>query len=473
MEPGSVLFVSPVQPIGGCSPNVHGWDKRPSRVRIAMSFLNHPGLCFLKANLPCEILEYPTQEEFTAALASRPRVLGISFYINETEIALRMAEEARRAGVREVWAGNFGAYSPQVSAAFDRVFTGWSEGRLAEVLEAPAPSGLAHPEMYGAFGTNLFPSMVLSGILFTSRGCPWTCNFCQTPDFYGKASQIPLESIDRVLWTYKRRGVRGINILDENFGTFRSHSREVVDLLHRYGMRWIALTRVDTLLQNFDEWYAKGLFGAHLGIESLNQSSLTGAAKRIDQLDSVRLLSRMSRLNLFVQGFYILGFPEDTVDSIRCDVEVLSQLDLDVVQVQVLTPYPRTEQRSLIEGRYGLLDGNLSKYNSRNLVWNHPNITPAEMRGLQDWANSRLTSSRRALRTLAKFALFHGRRRPGLEGLRLVLGAPGAARDLHREYAPRMASARRWARTGWYPYEEVDRAVSITGGSATPLPVPA
>lgn len=467
MIPGSILFVSPVQPIGGCSPNVHGWDKRPSRIRIAMSFLNHPALCFLKANLPCEILEYPTQDMFTAALDSRPRVLGISFYINETEVALRMAQEARRAGVREVWAGNFGAYSPQVSAAFDRVFTGWSEEKLGEALELPEPRGeLVHPEMYGALGTNLFPSMVLSGILFTSRGCPWTCSFCQTPDFYGKAAQIPLESIDRVLWTYKRRGVRGINILDENFGTFREHSREVVDLLHRHGMRWIALTRVDTLLKSFDDWYAKGLFGAHLGIESLNQSSLTGASKRIDQLDSVRLLARMSRLNLFVQGFYILGFPEDTPESIRHDIETLAGLDLDVVQVQVLTPYPRTEQRSAIEGRYGLLDGNLSKYNSRNLVWNHPNITPEQMRGLQDWANSRLTSSRRALRTLAKFALFHGRRRPNLEGCRLVLSTfQGAAKGLHQEYTPRIASARRWARTGWYPYEEVGAEVALTAGS--------
>jgi len=475
MASDSVLFVSPVQPIGGCSPNVHGWDKRPSRVRMAMSFLNHPGLCFLKANLPCEILEYPTREEFAAALASRPRVLGISFYINETEIALRMAEEARRAGVQEVWAGNFGAYSPQVAGAFDRVFTGWSEVRLAEALAAPAPAaGLVHPEMYGALGTNLFPWMVLSGILFTSRGCPWTCNFCQTPDFYGKASQISLESIDQVLWNYRRRGVRGINILDENFGTFREHSREVVDLLHRHGMRWIALTRVDTLLKNFDDWYAKGLFGAHLGIESLNQSSLAGASKRIDQLDSVRLLAQMSRLNLFVQGFYILGFPEDTVPSIRRDIEVLSRLDLDVVQVQVLTPYPRTGQRSIIEDRYGLLDGNLSKYNSRNLVWNHPNVRPEEMRELQHWANSRLTSSRRTLRTLAKFALFHGRPRPTFEGFRLLLDASlGTARELHREYAPRIASARQWARNGWYPYEEMDGEASLTAAGAVTLPAPA
>src|SRR5262245_20518273 len=81
-----VLFAAPVQPIGGCSANVYSWDKPPGALRIAMSFLNHPGLAFLAANLPCTILEYPTWEDYRRALAQRPDVVGLSFYINETEL---------------------------------------------------------------------------------------------------------------------------------------------------------------------------------------------------------------------------------------------------------------------------------------------------------------------------------------------------------------------------------------------------
>ena len=36
---------------------------------------------------------------------------------------------------------------------------------------------------------------------------------------------MPLEAIDRVLWTYRQRGVRVVNVLDENFGTFPQHAR--------------------------------------------------------------------------------------------------------------------------------------------------------------------------------------------------------------------------------------------------------
>jgi len=311
-------------------------------------------------------------------------------------------------------------------------------------------------------GTNLFPRMLFSGLLFTSRGCPWTCSFCQTPDFYGKAAKISLEAIEKAIWTYHRRGVTGINILDENFGTFTSHSRAVVDLLHHYKMRWIALTRVDTLLKNFDYWQARGLFGAHLGIESLNQGSLSGATKKIDQLDSSRLLERMKREHMFVQAFYILGFEQDTVQSVRDDIDRLAAFDIDVVQVQVLTPFPNTEQCASIKAKYGISDTNLSRYNARNLVWNHPHISAEDMRELQHWANRKLSSSRRALRTLAKFAVFCGNRKPGLQGAHLLMRSWAGGADLHKAYARNVAAARKWTQTGWYPYEQVAQRESVT-----------
>ncbi len=465
MTPPKILLTSPIQPIGGCSPNVYSWDKSPTKVRIAMSFLNHPGLSFLKANLPCEILEYPDQKSFAAALQQKPDILGISFYINETDIAIRMAEEARAAGVKEIWAGNFGAFSPGTENTFDRVFSGWSEHQIAHILDLPPITfdNFVHPEMYGSFGSNLMPKMILSGILFTSRGCPWTCNFCQTPGFYGKSKPIPLETIDRVLWQYNRKGIRGINILDENFGTFKKHARQVIDLLHKYKMRWIALTRVDTLMRDFDYWQSKGLFGAHLGIESLNQDSLEDGSKRIDHSDSMKLLQRMSKNNMFVQAFYMLGFESDTVQSIQNDIRVLASLDIDVVQTQILTPYPKTEQCRIIEEKYGINDRNLSKYNSRNLVWNHPNISPDEMKKLQGWANEQLNSSKRALRTLSKLVLFHGKEQINLDGLKVLARSYfGQNKRLHRLYADQIQSAHEWTKIGWIPYEEYSSEESLS-----------
>ncbi len=464
-----VLLASPVQPIAGASPDVYSWNKQPGALRLFLNFLNHPGLSFLKANLPVDILEYPSQAQFDAALARKPDIVGLSFYINETEIALRMADQARAAGAKEVWAGNYGAATPQIASHFDRVFQGWSEGAIAEALDQPR-GPLRHPEIYGVLGCAGTPLNIISGTLFTSRGCPWTCNYCQTPAFYGKSQPIQLDEIERIVALYHSRGVRAINILDENFGTFKTHARRVVELLHRYGMRWIALTRVDTLAENFDLWHAHGLIGAHLGVESLNGVSLEGAKKRIDEAGTFALLERMSRNNLFVQAFYILGFEEDTPRSIRSDIQELARLDVDLVQIQVLTPYPGTLQRALIEQKYGIGDHNLSKYNSRNLVWNHPNITPDEMKALQAWADAQLVSSARAVRSMAKLLFHHGAPGFSMGGLEtLATTLRPEARVLKRALRWKLEAARAWSRRGWEAYEECADAEAVTArGPASP-----
>ena len=218
------------------------------------------------------------------------------------------------------------------------------------------------------------------------------------------------------------------------------------------------------MLKNFDDWQAKGLVGADLRIESLNQLSLAGASKRIAKPDSLRLLEQMRQQHMFVQAFYILGFDTDTAESIRRDVDLLARLDLDVVQVQVLTPYPRTQQRAEIERKYGIFDHNLNKYNSRHLVWNHPHITPDEMHLLQQWANAKLSSSWRAVRTLAKFAFFFGEKRLNFRGLALALrGSSGPAARLQRAFGGPLAPMRRWSRSSRLPHEEVE--VPLDGGA--------
>jgi radical SAM superfamily enzyme YgiQ (UPF0313 family) len=456
--PRKILFTSPVQPIGGCSPDVYSWNKSTSRIKLIMSFINHPGLCFLKANVPgVDILEYPTWSDFKSALRKPPDTLGISFYINETEIALQMVRYARQQGVKEVWAGNYGAYSPEVAKHFDRVITGWGEAPAAAALGfAPKKSSeITHPPMYGCMGTNLFPYLTLHGFLYTSRGCPYTCTFCQTPDFYGEAQTVSLETIEQVLWTYSKHGIATANILDENFGIFPKHTREVIHLLKKYRMRWIPLCRVDLLLKHLEEWKEHGLFGAHIGVETLNPSSLKGSDKKLERGKSVELLRLMSKNHLIVQAFYIIGFEEDTVDSIRQDIEELAALDVDITQVQIVTPYPRTVLRDAINQRYGIIDSNLSKYNSRNLVWRHPNIDPGEIKQLQEWAHTRLFTSSRALRTISKMLVFDCTQKVAIRGVSRMARSRKSL-TLYRANRRGLKNAKKWAKQGWYAYDEVE-----------------
>jgi hypothetical protein len=454
-----ILFTSAVQPIAGCSPNAYSWNKPTRSIRLISVFLNHPGLSFLKANVPCiEILEYPSWKLFKEVLKKQWDIIGISFYINETKIALKMAEYARKKGVKEVWAGNYGAYSPQVTPYFDRVVVGWGEAKVARTLGYTAPAKLIHPPIYIASGTNLFPRFTLEGALFTSRGCPYSCNFCQTPRFYGKPYTVPLESIEKVLQIYKKNGINMINILDENFGIFRKHTEEVIKLLNRYNMRWMPLCRVDVLLENFAKFKEHGLFGAHLGVESLSQNALNGSNKKLSSLKSVQLLRLMNYHHMLVQAFYMIGFKEDTLNSVHRDVLELGRLNIDLIQVQIVTPYPNTPMYKEIK-EYGIVDADLSKYNSRNLVWKHPNIQAEEMEALQKWATEYLSRTKTNLRAITKFLLYNHTNRPTLKAIKNLVKHYIISRHLYRQYKHQISGAKQWLKLGWPAYEEVGSSI--------------
>jgi radical SAM superfamily enzyme YgiQ (UPF0313 family) len=376
-----------------------------------------------------------------------------------------MASYARSRGVKDVWAGNYGAYSPGMSGYFDRVITGWGEAPAAAALGLTPRRGdeIVHPPMYGCMGTNVIPYLTMHGFLYTSRGCPYTCTFCQTPDFYGESKVVPLDSIERVLWTYSKQGIATANILDENFGIFPQHTREVIRLLKKYRMRWIPLCRVDLLLKHLEEWKEHGLFGAHVGVETLNALSLKGADKKLDRRLTVELLRKMSASHLIVQAFYIIGFEEDTAASIRADINELATLDVDIAQIQIVTPYPRTPLRDDIERNYGILDRNLSKYNSRNLVWNHPNIGPREMKEIQTWAGEKLFTTRRALRTVSKMLVFDCTGGVSARGAARMVRSRKSL-DLYRAHRRSLKNSKAWAKRGWDAYDEVETGRHVFDG---------
>lgn len=390
--------------------DVATWKKRRNPFAVNAPMTEHFGLRFLKANHPeITILEYPARERFLAELAKGWDVVGISFYINETNDALAMAEAARGQGVPEVWAGNYGAMTRSIAHHFDKTFLGWGELPLSEEL-GKAPGPLVHPATYMHV---YFHGVHLQtwGVLFTSRGCNKTCTFCQTPRFYRKPYSLDLQALEPVLAEYRRRNVSQVIILDENFGHFEDDTEEVVDRLWHHRLNWNAMTRVETLHRNYSRWKARGLCGASLGLESLNQDSLDGARKGNDLGQSRELLGWMNRDGMLVQTFYIIGFEQDTEESIRDNIRELKRYHIDSPQIQILTPQPETKLFEYIEKTYGIHTYDYSQYDTTHLVWNHPNISPRRLRELQFWANDVLFTPRNSMRTATKVV------RQGLRGL--------------------------------------------------------
>lgn len=350
------------------------------------------GLRFIKQNIPdIEILEYPTLELYKETLKKGWDVIGLSFFMFETPKALEMAKMAREAGVKEIWGGHYGALTPDIQHHFDRIFKGYAEYELGEELGIEV-GDIIHPPlvmlMSWAPRINITGYSYPVGILFTSRGCMHHCTFCQTPSFVnGNQVPISLESIERVVRYYVDHGIKELFILDESFGSLRKHSDEVTKILAKYKLKWSVMIRTDILNANLSKWYPRGFGGAFLGVESLNQANLKDINKR-SKVDLTYKVGNDLRNNLRrTICYYIIGFENDTVESVKKDILELKSLNLDFYQVCVLTPLPTTPLWDEIDKTYGIFDKDYSHFDAHHLVWNHPNISLEEMTKLIAWSH--------------------------------------------------------------------------------------
>jgi radical SAM superfamily enzyme YgiQ (UPF0313 family) len=342
-----------------------------------------PGLRFIKQNVPeVEILEYPLWHEYVAKLKEGWDVVGFSAYQHDIAEIEVMAEEARRQGVAETWAGNFGVLDDRVPSMVDRTFIGPAEDQVARFFgHRVRYEDIEHPAM--TVHVSLRPGNIRhfsAGLLYTQRGCPFTCTFCQTPTFDKQRFTINYESIERVLRYYRKIGVKYIFVMDEIFGFDKRFAESVTGLLARYNFHWLAQSRAALFLHYLDEWYERGLRIPLVGVEAMSPDALASIDKKQD-VDDVRTFARRTaeKRGMFRFAYYLIGHEHMTAEDTLRDAQLLNELGFDSSGVCVLTPYPQTPLWDRLDAEYGIFDRTYSHYNSKHLVWNHPHISPAQM----------------------------------------------------------------------------------------------
>ena len=391
------------------------WDnfrRDTQRKLFTYSFprINSFGLRFIKYNIPnIDILEYPSWDEYKSRLKEGYDIVGYSFYLNETDIVKNMVNTAKNMSKgTELWAGNYGALTPSISHLFDEIFIGYAELEVAKKLGLNLNT-IKHPPLVWYVQTSFGLKINPLGILFTTRGCPLKCDFCQTPSFCKKTKKIPLDSIKEVIDKYNEMGIREVIIYDENFSLFPNHTKKVIELLYSYDIHWYCMTTIKHLSDNWKEWYEMGLLGAFIGIESFSQDILGSMNKvKIDASETIEFIKEI-RNYLYLLGFFIIGFEKDTKKSVKEEVNKLKNLQIDHTQIRILTPLPETVLWEEIESKYGIFDKDWSKFDTMHLVWNHPNFTPEELRKLLIESLLKCHPRRHLLRTLLKLAKRHMR----------------------------------------------------------------
>ena len=101
---------------------------------------------------------------------------------------------------------------------------------------------------------------------------------------------------------------------------------------------------------------------AFVGFESMIPAALKGVHKPTDPEINRKAAAVLRKNNIAIIAGCVVGYPEDTVESVKYNFRMIKKLKPDMIYAQYLTPYPKTAireellQAGLIENTDGYHD---------------------------------------------------------------------------------------------------------------------
>jgi len=182
--------------------------------------------------------------------------------------------------------------------------------------------------------------------ILSSRGCPYNCSYC-FKGIVGRTyrQRSPESIIAEMRQLIAQYGVRNFYFIDDLFTIDLKRLNAITDQLsaEKMDVRWQCLGRVDRVTAEIlRKMYAAGCRRIHYGIESGNQQVLERINKGI-QLDQVRQAVRWTKeAGIHVKGYFMLGLPGDTEETMQQTVDFAVELDVDEAMFSLTTPFPGT-----------------------------------------------------------------------------------------------------------------------------------
>ena len=175
------------------------------------------------------------------------------------------------------------------------------------------------------------------------------------------------------------------------FSEQRDRCIELCDEIEARGLNFTfeAETRLDRLdVELLDRLHRAGFRAMSFGVESLDPATLKKSGRRpIPQAHQREIIAHCRKLGIVTAGFYVLGFLQDTWNSIAATIDYSIDLGSTFAQFKILTPYPGTPMFKQLEPL--LTETDWEKFDGYTPTFNHPNLTAHELKYLLGTAYKR------------------------------------------------------------------------------------
>jgi len=360
------------------------------------------GLMLLQANIdaPCALLDFPTLERFIDEVRDGEYdVIGISSILPNVGKVRKMCEIVREHAPRAtIVVGGHVANKPDLAEVIDtdHVVRGdgvaWFRAFLGQSTSAP----IRHPAAYSAFGARTLgltqrdrPGDVAAMVL-PSVGCPVGCNFCSTSAMFGGKGKYTNfydtgdELFEIMCGLEEKLRVHSFFIMDENFLLHRQRALRLLELMEEHDKAWsLMVFSSGRVLKSYriDQLLGLGLSWVWLGLEGE-----TTQYKKVDGIDTRKLVKTLQSHGIRVLGSTIIGLEHHTVDGMDRVIDHAVHHATDFHQFMLYTPIPGTPLYEQHRRQGDLLSDEdcppADTHGQSRFNYRHRNITNGEETGL-------------------------------------------------------------------------------------------
>jgi radical SAM superfamily enzyme YgiQ (UPF0313 family) len=315
--------------------------------------------------------------------------VGLSVMLTaQIKNAWQIADEYRARGKKVIFGGIATMlHAEETKHHADSVFLGETEGRMEQVfkdfennqlkpvynffqthpdikLVGPARRDILNREKYYHKGIQMVD------LFHASRGCRFNCYPCCVSFLGGR--QFRPRPIDRVLEELETIENNRLFLVDNSLAQSKEWEKELFKAMIPLKKKWCSHTIEDTpeildLAAQAGAWYVyQAVF---------------------DTSDYIReRIKRYHDYGIKVEGTILLGLDNQTEDDIKRLIDFLLEINLDLAEFTVLTPFHHTRTYQDLNNANRIFDKDYNNYNAGKVVFQPKHMSPEKLQNLYYYA---------------------------------------------------------------------------------------
>jgi len=321
-------------------------------------------------------------------------LVGITCYTMTAPRVYEIANEFRKRGKKVILGGYHPTALPEeASQHADSIIMGMAEASWPRLIE-DVEKGKLKPiyERNTNFDMKDVPPLrrdlikynPILGAVQSTRGCSNQCEFCAIGSFCQHGvRQRPIKNVVEEIMQMPNKMYA---IHDPHITINRKYAKELFRELikNKVNKSWVA-NGTTNILGGADEEFLtlarkSGCVEWFVGFESVSQAALDGIKKTHNKVENFKkMMKKVHDHGMTVQGGIIFGFDEDAPDIFDITLEKINELEIDVLEINILTPYPGTPLYDRLDKAGRIFTKDWARYNQVDIVFEPKNMTIEEL----------------------------------------------------------------------------------------------